>query len=194
VSTCFFSQAQSVYKSEVWVADNGNGTYKNPILHADYSDPDVVRVGDDYYMTASSFNRIPGLPILHSKDLVNWRLIGYALKEQPPTDRFDKVQPGGGVWAPSIRYHQGEFYIYYPDPDEGIYVVKAKHPAGPWSKPHMVKKVKGWIDPCPFWDDDGNAYLLNGVAASRSGIKSVLILNRMSADGTRLLDDGAIIF
>jgi beta-xylosidase len=187
-------QAQTIYQSKVWVADNGDGTYKNPILHADYSDPDVVRVGNDYYMTASSFNRIPGLPILHSRDLVNWRLIGYALKEQPPTERFDKVQPGGGVWAPSIRYHQGEFYIYYPDPDEGIYMVKAKDAAGPWSKPHMVKKVKGWIDPCPFWDDDGNAYLLNGVAASRSGIKSVLILNRMSKDGKNLLDDGAIIF
>src|SRR5690349_22099259 len=74
--------------SKVWVADNGDGTYKNPILHADYSDPDAIRVGDDFYMTSSSFEDIPGLPILHSKDLVNWSIIGYALKRQPPYDHF----------------------------------------------------------------------------------------------------------
>ncbi|HKJ43463.1 MAG TPA: family 43 glycosylhydrolase, partial [Sunxiuqinia sp.] len=102
-------------RSNVWVADNGDGTYKNPILHADYSDPDAIRVGDDYYMTASSFNCIPGLPILHSKDLVNWELIGYALPKQPPVDVFDKPQHGNGVWAPCIRFHNDEYYIYYPD-------------------------------------------------------------------------------
>src|SRR6188768_967595 len=88
--------------SKVWVADNGDGTYKNPILYADYSDPDAIRVGDDYYMTASSFNCIPGLPILHSKDLVNWKLIGYALSKQKPLEVFNKVQHGNGVWAPCI--------------------------------------------------------------------------------------------
>src|SRR6188472_2015947 len=88
--------------SKVWVADLGNGSYKNPVLHADYSDPDACRVGDDFYMTASSFNAIPGLPILHSKDLVNWTIIGYALKRQPPFEHFDKPQHGNGVWAPSI--------------------------------------------------------------------------------------------
>src|SRR5690242_12875046 len=90
--------------SKVWVADNGNGTYKNPVIHADYSDPDAIRVGDDYYMISSSFTHIPGLPILHSKDLVNWELIGHALKRLP-SPHFDTVQHGGGVWAPSIRYH-----------------------------------------------------------------------------------------
>ncbi|MEO6391603.1 MAG: family 43 glycosylhydrolase, partial [Pyrinomonadaceae bacterium] len=103
--------------SKTWVADRGDGTYRNPILQADYSDPDIVRVGDDYYLTASSFNAIPGLPILHSKDLVNWNLIGYALKRQPPIDVFRKPQHGKGVWAPAIRFHKGEFYLYYPDPD-----------------------------------------------------------------------------
>src|SRR4028118_1058462 len=82
-SLILWSQAK-ISVSQVWVADNGNGTYKNPILHADYSDPDVIRVGNDYYMTASSFEDIPGLPILHSKDLVNWALIGHALRRQPP--------------------------------------------------------------------------------------------------------------
>src|SRR5215467_7424924 len=89
--------------SRVWVADNGDGTYKNPILYADYSDPDVERAGDDYYMVASSFNAVPGLPILHSKDLVNWSLIGHALRQQRPADVYDNPQHGNGVWAPSIR-------------------------------------------------------------------------------------------
>ena len=186
--------AQQPYISKVWKADNNNGTYTNPIIHADYSDPDVIRVGDDYYMTASSFNYVPGLPILHSKDLVNWALIGHAFTQQPPYERFNKVQHGGGVWAPAIRYHKGEFYIFYPDPDEGVYMLKAKKITGPWSEPLLIKKAKGWIDPCPFWDEDGKAYLVAGVAASRSGMKSILLLHRMSADGTRLLDDGAIIF
>ena len=98
--------------SKVWVADNGDGTYKNPVIHADFSDPDAVRVGDDFYMTASSFNAAPGLPVLHSKDLVNWTVVGYALRRQPPFDVFDKPQHGNGVWAPAIRHHNGEFYIY----------------------------------------------------------------------------------
>ena len=165
--------AQQPYISKVWKADNGNGTYTNPILHADYSDPDVIRVGDDYYMTASSFNYVPGLPILHSKDLVNWSLIGHAFTQQLPYERFTKVQHGGGVWAPAIRYHKGEFYIFYPDPDEGVYMLKAKNITGPWSEPLLIKKAKGWIDPCPFWDEDGKAYLVAGVAASRSGMKSI---------------------
>ncbi|HEX6625704.1 MAG TPA: glycoside hydrolase 43 family protein [Pyrinomonadaceae bacterium] len=180
--------------SKVWVADNGDGTYKNPVLHADYSDPDAVRVGDDYYMTSSSFNAAPGLPILHSKDLVNWRLVGHVFREQPPYDVFRKTQHGGGVWAPSIRHHNGEFYIYYPDPDRGIYMVKAKDAAGPWSEPLLIKEAKGWIDPCPLWDEDGNAYLVSATAASRSGIKSILVVSRMSADGTKLLDDPVIVF
>jgi beta-xylosidase len=180
--------------SKVWVADTGDGTYKNPVIHADFSDPDAVRVGDDYYMTASSFNAAPGLPVLHSKDLVNWSVIGYAFRRQPPYEVFDKPQHGNGVWAPAIRHHNGEFYLYYPDPDRGIYVVKAKDAAGPWSEPLLVKEAKGWIDPCPLWDEDGRAYLVTGVAASRSGVKSILVVSRMSPDGTRLLDDGVIVF
>lgn len=185
---------EATYVSKVWVADNGDGTYKNPIIHADYSDPDAIRVGDDYYLVASSFNYVPGLPILHSKDLVNWTIVANVFTQQPPYSRFDSVQHGGGVWAPAIRYHKGEFYIYYPDPDLGIYVVKAKNITGPWSVPLLIKNSKGWIDPCPFWDEDGKAYLINGMAGSRAGIKSCLILNRMSEDGTKLLDEGALVF
>jgi len=179
--------------SNTWVADNGDGTYTNPVLYADYSDPDAVRVGDDYYLTASSFNCVPGLPILHSRDLVNWELIGYALQKQPPFDVFDKVQHGGGVWAPCIRYHNNEFYIYYPDPDFGIYMVKAMNPAGPWSEPMLVQPGKGLIDPSPLWDTDGKAYLVYALAGSRAGVKSVILINRMDPDGTKLIGNSVML-
>jgi len=180
--------------SDSWVADLGNGSYKNPVINADYSDPDACRVGNDFYLTASSFNAAPGLPILHSTDLVNWELIGHALLRQPPVDHFSKVQHGNGVWAPSIRYHKGEFYIYYPDPDFGIYMIKAKNAAGPWSVPVMVKAGKGLIDPCPLWDDDGKAYLIHAWAGSRAGIKSILTLNQMNAAGSAVTDEGVLVF
>ena len=186
--------AEPLIVSKVWSPDNGDGTYKNPIIHADYSDPDLVRVGDDFYMTASSFNAAPGLPILHSKDLVNWRIVNYVFEQQEPRETFAKPRHGGGVWAPSIRFHNGEFYIYYADPDFGIYMTKTKDPAGEWSVPLLVRAAKGWIDPCPLWDADGNAYLVHAFAGSRAGIKSVLVVNRMSADGSRLLDDGVMVF
>jgi beta-xylosidase len=180
--------------SKVWVPDLGNGQYKNPVLDADYSDPDVCRVGNDFYMTASSFDAVPGLPILHSKDLVNWTLIGHALKRQPPIEHFSKTQHGNGVWAPAIRYHQGEFWIYYPDPDFGIYLTKTKNPAGTWSEPVLVEAGKGLIDPCPLWDEDGQAYLVHGWAGSRAGIKSVLTIKKLNPDGTKVMDEGVIVF
>lgn len=188
------SHAQENTISKVWVADNGDGTYKNPVLNADYSDPDACRVGDDYYMTASSFEYMPGLPVLHSKDLVNWKLIGHALKRQPPFDVFDKPQRGKGVWAPSIRYHNGEFYIYYPDPDFGIYLTKAKNAAGPWSDPVLVEGGKGLIDPCPLWDDDGQVYLVHAYAGSRAGIKSVIVVKKLSKEGTKTINEGVLVY
>lgn len=177
----------------IWVPDNNDGTYSNPIIHADYSDPDVICVGDDYYMTSSSFSHFPGLPILHSKDLVNWKIISHAVIKYP-IDEFRKPQHGNGIWAPSIRYHKGEFYIYYGDPDYGIFMTKAKDPKGPWTPLKLIKKAKGWIDPCPLWDDDGNAYLVHAWARSRSGIKHRLTVNKMSPDGERLLDEGVLVF
>ncbi|MBV7530302.1 glycoside hydrolase 43 family protein [Chitinophaga sp. sic0106] len=180
--------------SKVWVADNGNGTYKNPVLYADYSDPDAIRVGDDYYLIASSFDAIPGLPILHSKDLVNWRIAGHALLRQPPYDHFAKTQHGNGVWAPAIRYHNNEFYIYYPDPDFGIYLTKAKNINGPWSEPELVAGGKGLIDPCPLWDDDGKVYLAHAYAGSRAGIKSIIVVKQLNAAGTKAIDEGVMVF
>jgi beta-xylosidase len=191
-SVSAFSQQPTI--SKVWVADNGDGTYKNPILHADYSDPDAIRVGDDFYLTSSSFEDIPGLPILYSKDLVNWRIITYALKRQPPYEHFSIPRHGEGVWAPSLRYHNGEFYLYYPDPDYGIYLLKAKKAEGPWSEPQLVIGGKGLIDPCPLWDDDGQLYLVHAFAGSRAGIKSVIAVKKLNKEGTAAIDDGVLVY
>ncbi|NLP46913.1 MAG: family 43 glycosylhydrolase [Epulopiscium sp.] len=177
---------------KVWVSDQGDGTFKNPVLHADYSDPDIIRVGDDFFMVASSFNCIPGLPVLHSKDLVNWQMVNYIVDEIP-FPNYSKPQHGRAIWAPSIRYHDGYYWVYVGMPDEGIFMSKTQDPFGKWDPLVCVKKVRGWIDPCPFWDDDGNAYLVNAFARSRIGFKSVLAINKMDPDGTRLLDEFRIV-
>lgn len=186
--------ALAQYKSQVWSPDNGNGTYTNPVINADYSDPDVCVAGEDYYLTASSFNCIPGLPILHSKDLVNWEIVGHAVKELEPKQEFDRPSHGNGIWAPSIRYHNGEFYIYWSDPDYGVFMVKAKDPAGEWSKPLCVIPGKGLIDTTPLWDDDGRCYLVNAYANSRSRFASVIAIRELSADGTKPIGNPVIIY
>jgi beta-xylosidase len=197
---CPFARAQTTPEktvaevSKVWVADLGNGKYKNPVLDADYSDPDAVRVGDDFYMVASSFDAVPGLPVLHSKDLVNWTIINHALLRQPPFAHFSKTQHGNGVWAPAIRYHNNEFYIYYPDPDFGIYVTRSKDPAGTWSAPVLVEAGKGLIDPCPLWDDNGKVYLAYAYAGSRAGIKSVIAVKELNSAGTQTVTAGTIVY
>jgi len=181
--------------SKAWSPDLGNGEYKNPIINADYSDPDLCRVGDDYYMTASSFCDIPGLPILHSKDLVNWTLIGHAIAEMPEYAQFaPDPSHGNAVWAPAIRYHNGEFYIYYGDPDLGIFMTKTKNPAGPWEPLVHVHKAKGIIDTCPFWDEDGKAYIAHGYAGSRAGVKSILGMIEMTPDGTKTIGQDRMIY
>ena len=205
--------------SQSWNPDRGTH-YVNPVLNADYSDPDVCRVGDDYYMTSSSFACFPGLQILHSTDLVNWEIVGAALTDYPGPGWSDErqwetlgqnlatpadcppgpqawrtiPQHGNGVWAPAIRYHNGEFYIYCGDPDRGIFMVKTADPRGKWDDPVWVVKAKGFIDPCPFWDEDGKAYLSHGCAGSRAGHKSVLFVAPMSPDGTRLLGQSRIVY
>ncbi len=193
--------AQAQYVSQVWCPDNGDGTYTNPVINADYSDPDVCvgASGEDYYMTASSFQCTPGLPILHSKDLVNWEIINYALGNlyeghDELLKHFSTPQHGAGVWAPSIRYHNGEYYIYWGDPDFGVFMVKTKDPAGKWDNPVCVIKGTGYIDTTPLWDDDGRCYLVNGWANSRSKFASVLTVREMSADGTRAIGQPVIVF
>ncbi len=168
-------------------------TYLNPVLHADYSDPDVVRVGDDYWLTSSSFGHVPGLPLLRSKDLVNWTLEGHALPRLVPDAHFVTPQHGKGVWAPSIRSHADRTWIYYPDPEAGLYVTTADDPRGPWSTPVLVKAGQGLIDPCPFWDDDGQVYLVHAWAKSYAGINNRLTLLRLTADGLSAAEDLGVV-
>lgn len=178
-----------------WIPDQQDGTYRNPVLYADYSDPDAIRDGDDFWMTASSFNCTPGLPILHSRDLVNWKLVNYAIQYNPdPRGVFHTVQPGCGVWAPAIRKHAGLFWIFFPLPDEGIYVTTATDPRGQWSEPWLLLEGKGFIDPCPLWDEDGKAYLVHAYANSRCGIKHRLRVVEMTPDARQLIGQGRIVF
>lgn len=190
---CAEAQEQA-YVSKVWSPDLGDGTYKNPVIHADYSDPDICAVGNDFYMTASSFACAPGLPILHSTDLVNWEIVNYALDRVVPGDFYDVARHGKGVWAPSIRYHNGEFYIYWGDPDFGVYMVKASDPRGKWSEPVLVKPAKGIIDPCPLWDEDGRCYLAFAWAASRAQVNSVICVAEMNAEGTKVVGPARIVY
>ena len=189
--------------SKTWNPNLKNGMYRNPVIDADYSDPDVCRVGNDYYMTSSSFQCFPGLQILHSTDLVNWEIIGAALLDDYPVlpeyqgtelDWRKKVQHGNYVWAPSIRYHNGWFYIYCGDPDQGLFMTKTQDPRGPWEPITWVMKEKGLIDCCPLWDEDGKAYLSHGCAGSRAGIKSVLFVAPMSPDGTKVIGPSRIVY
>lgn len=172
--------------------------YRNPVIHADYSDPDVVVApdGKSFYMTASSFQCTPGLPILKSDNLVDWRVVNHALDTVPPADFYSVGIPrhGKGVWAPCIRYHDGEYYIYWGDPDFGIFMVKTDDPEGRWSAPVLVRPGKGLIDPTPFWDEDGKAYLANGWAASRAGLNSVITISELSSDGTRVTSQPRIVY
>ena len=171
--------------------DEGNGKYRNPVLYSDYSDPDVIRVKDTYYLVSSSFHFMPGVPVLESHDLVNWKIIGHVFPRLDINPKYDMI--GGnryaqGAWAPSIRFHKGKFYVFFPTPEEGIFMSSAKSAKGPWTKPVAVVPGKGYEDPCPFWDDDGKAYLVH----SRVGA-GPLILHRMASDGTHVLDDGKVI-
>lgn len=178
---------------KMWIADNGDGTYRNPVLYTDYSDPDAIRVGGDYFMVASSFCNSPAVPLLHSRDLVNWKVINYVV-DRLPFPYYDQPMHGCGAWAPSIRFHDGTYYVFIPMPDEGIFMCKTTDPWGKWSEPAYVRKVVGWIDPCPFWDDDGKAYMVTAFARSRIGFKSMLYLSPIEPDCSGVLDDGKFIY
>lgn len=173
--------------------------FTNPILPYDYSDPDVCRVGDTYLMTSSSFNNVPGLQILASTDLVHWQIVDAAIRYQLPGYQPGDPVQGNFVWAPAIREHDGMLYIFYGDPDRGIYCLRADVSEGlrfplDWQEPVLVIAAKGYIDPCPFWDEDGRVYLSHGVAGSRFGLKSVLMLAELNADALSVKVPSRIIF
>ena len=188
------SQMSAQYRSSVWVSDLGNGYYRNPVIYADYSDPDVCAVGDDFYMTASSFQCTPGLPILHSKDLVNWEVVNYAIKKLEPEEYYKIPRHGKGVWAPSIRYHEGMFYIYWGDPDFGIFMVRTKNPLDEWEKPVLVKAGKGMIDPAPLWDEDGKLYLVHAWAGSRAKMNSILTMCELNSEVTKVISEPILVY
>lgn len=168
---------------------------KAQIVYADYSDPDVCEGTEgDYWLTASSFQCSPGLPILHSRDLVHWELVNYAVERLLPLDHYNTVRHGCGVWAPSIRRHGNTYYIYWGDPDYGVFMVKTDNPRGVWSEPVLVMEGKGVIDTCPLWDDDGRCFLVNGWANSRCGFNSVLTVRELSADGTRAIGKPVLVY
>ncbi|MBN2213372.1 MAG: glycoside hydrolase 43 family protein [Bacteroidales bacterium] len=179
--------------AQIWVPDLGNGTYQNPVIYADYSDPDVIRVNDDFFLVASSFNCMPGIPVLHSKDLINWRIINH-IYQSLPFEKYNKPVHGEGSWAPSIRFHNGLYYVFFCTPHEGLFMARTGDPSGQWELHHIVD-VEMWEDPCPFWDDtpgpDGekNAYLVRSKLCGNA-----LYLHKMSADGTKILDNGTMIF
>lgn len=188
------------------VAQDHQDIYYNPIISADYSDPDVIRVGEDYYLVSSSFNMVPGLPVLHSKDLLHWKIVGHGLETLPkipsPTVKrteqeldYNSPRCGCGVYAPCIRFHDDFYWIFWADPDAGIYRVKSERPEGPWSPPHLVHEAIGIIDPSPIWDGDTHrAYLSYAFAKSRCGYNSRIEVREMSWDGTHLINDGITVF
>ncbi len=173
--------------------DQGDGTYRNPVLPCDYSDLDCIRVGDDYYAISSTMQFSPGMAILHSKDLVNWALIGHAVNDLTqigPELHWDRMNRyGRGIWAGAIRYAKGRFWIYFGTPDEGYFMTSAVNPAGPWEPLHPLMKSSGWDDCCPFWDDDGQGYFVGTHFKDR--YKTYLW--KLTPDGKGLIEDSRVL-
>ena len=166
-----------------------DGTYLNPVVPGDYSDLDCTRVGPDYYAISSTFQFSPGVVILHSRDLVSWTILGHVVTDLnqigPDLDWTRMNRYGKGVWAGAIRFHAGKFWVFFGTPDEGYFMSTAGNPAGPWEPLHAVLKGGGWDDCCPFWDDDGQGYLVG--SNFRDGYK--IHLWKLTADGRDLMAD-----
>lgn len=167
--------------------------YKNPIILCDYSDPDVIRSGDNYFMVASSFNFTPGLPILASKNLVDWKLVNYAA-ENIPISRYAYPQNAQGIWAPSFSFHNGVYYIIVGIPDEGIYITQTENLLDKWSPLKQIVAAKGFIDPFLFWDDDGRTYVYHAYAKSRCGFNSKIGVLDFDFDSCRCIGEDRIVY
>jgi xylan 1,4-beta-xylosidase len=149
--------------AQTWRADNGNGTFTNPLFYDEFSDPDLIRVGEDYYLTGTTMHSMPGLPVLHSRDLVNWKLLGYAFDrlDLGPEFRLEdgKEVYGQGIWAPSFRYHEGTFYIFSNVNRHRTQMFRAKNPAGPWTRTELKRSFH---DLSVLFDTDGRVYIIWG--------------------------------
>ena len=145
--------------ASTWIADNGNGTFTNPIFYDEFSDPDLIRVGDWFYMTGTTMHAVPGLPVLRSRDLVNWELVSYAMPTFPegPEYRLEdgKDLYGQGIWAPCLRYHDGRFHIFANVNERGLQVFTATDPAGPWTHSRIDRNLH---DLSVLFDDDGRVW------------------------------------
>jgi beta-xylosidase len=196
LSLLFYLQLASLYLNAQipgkW-GDQGNGTYVNPVLPADYSDLDAIRVGGDYYAISSTMQFSPGMVVLHSEDLVNWKIIGHVVDDLTrisPELNWDRMNCyGKGIWAGSIRYYKNRFWVYFGTPDDGFFMSSAAHPAGPWEPLHQLWKVSGWDDCCSFCDDDGQLYFIatNFTLDPRNNKKYNIHLFRMTPDGRSLI-------
>lgn len=180
--------------------DQGDGTYCNPVIPADYSDLDAIRVGTDYYAISSTFQYSPGVIILHSKDLVNWEILGHVAEDitiMTPELNWDRMNRyGRGIWAGSIRYYKGKFWVYFGTPDDGFFMSSATNPAGPWEPLHSFWNVTGWDDCCTFCDDDGQLYFIatNFALDPRNNKKYNIHLFKMTPDGkSPILESDTII-
>lgn len=173
--------------------DQGDGAYVNPVLPGDYQNTDVVRVGPDYYYISATKALSPGMLVLHSTDLVNWTPLGHVIPDitvLSPRYNFDRMDGAErGVWAGAIAFHDKRFYVYFTTPDEGVFMSMAANPAGPWAPLTCLLKAPGWDDPCPFWDDDGQAYLVmtNFAVDPKDGKPYHIHLYKMTADGKALI-------
>jgi len=188
---------QAASQTGSW-GDQGDGTYKNPMLNADYPDVDIEQVGDTYYMITSTNHYAPGMTLLKSKDIVNWRMIGHVFEKLTwePTYNFDKMSGYRfGVWAGDIAYHDGTWYCYFIDTRSGLYVSSAERITGPWSRPICMLKKQRWTDPAAFWDeDDKQAYLVCNFGPDPVQKKNQTRLFKMSWDGRKLLDKGTALY
>lgn len=173
--------------------DAGDGTYRNPVLPADYSDVDCIRVGRDYYAISSTFQYSPGVVVLRSNDLVNWTIVGHVVQDLRaigPELNWDRMSRyGRGIWAGAIRHHAGKFWVYFGTPDEGYFMSNATDAAGPWTPLRRVLGGPGWDDCCPFWDDDGQGYLVGTHFAD--GYKTWLW--RLTTDGGAVVPESAVL-
>ena len=154
--------------AQSWTADNGNGTFTNPLFYDEFSDPDIIRVGDDFYLAGTTMHSIPGVVVLHSKDLVNWRFCSYAMDRFNMGDEFKlengKEAYGQGIWAPCIRYHDGKFYIFSNINGHGMQVFIADKAEGPWKHINMGGNI---YDLSVLFDDDGKIYAIHKYGAVR---------------------------
>lgn len=191
VATVFGILGISLGIASAWQSDNGDGTFTNPPLYADYPDPDIIRVGDDFYFATTTFVNVPSLTILHSMDLVNWEIISHVipqLKGHKAYDMDDEVAYRGGIFAPSLRYHKGTFYVVVTPNGQGekTSIYSTTDPHGPWTANELDRAA---FDPGLFIDDNGRGYIMT--SGGWDGTATLLTLNE---DFTKIVSEKKVYY